>query len=185
MSTSTITPPGRITRYWKTGVIIGRVDLADIVSVDLAADCPSDGGRCRSLHADAVPGFRALEEQFLAAMTDLATADGAPVVTQVSVDVQVWQNGYDSPAFACQARYVGWVILAASEAPQHSESGCLAFADPRAGSALTAMPGLPFGRQFLLRPVPGARAIVPGWLTSSVVPLEAGQCITVAVATGD
>jgi len=56
--------------------------------------------------------------------------------------------------------------------------------DPRAGSAMTAMPGLPFGRQFIVRPVPGACAVVPGWLTSSVIPLEPRQRITIAIATG-
>ncbi len=31
--------------------------------------------------------------------------------------------------------------------------------DPRAGSALTAMPGLPWGRQFVIRPAVGAHAV--------------------------
>jgi hypothetical protein len=44
------------------------------------------------------------------------------------------------------------------------------------------MPGLPWGRQFLVTPVPGAHAVVPGWLTCSVVPLEQRQHITVAAA---
>jgi hypothetical protein len=103
-------------------------------------------------------------------------------VTGCRVEIQVWRDGYDQPAFSSQARYAGWTILAASPAPEHSESGCLAFADPRAGSAGTAMPGLPWGRQFLLTPVPGAHAVVPGWLTCSLVPLEHDQHITVAVA---
>jgi hypothetical protein len=44
------------------------------------------------------------------------------------------------------------------------------------------MPGLPWGRQFLLTPTPGAHAVGPGWLTCSVVPLEQGQHLTVAAA---
>jgi hypothetical protein len=44
------------------------------------------------------------------------------------------------------------------------------------------MPGLPWGRQFVIRPVAGAHAVVPGWLTCSIVPLEAGQQITVAAS---
>jgi hypothetical protein len=117
-------------------------------------------------------------------MNDLARADGAAPVAELDITVQAWRNGYDEPAFATPARYAAWVYLAASEAPRHSESGCLAFSDPRAGSAMTAMPGLPFGRQFIVRPVPGACAVVPGWLTSSVIPLEPRQHITVVVASG-
>jgi hypothetical protein len=44
------------------------------------------------------------------------------------------------------------------------------------------MPGLPWGRQFIITPQPGNHAVVPGWLTCSIVPLEHGQHITVAVA---
>ena len=117
-------------------------------------------------------------------MNDLARADEAVPVTEIDLTVQAWRNGYDEPAFATPARYAAWAYLAASDAPAHSESGCLAFSDPRAGSAMTAMPGLPFGRQFIVRPVPGACAVVPGWLTSSVIPLEPRQHITIAIATG-
>jgi hypothetical protein len=123
-----------------------------------------------------------LREQFLASMNTLAAADDAVDVTACEVTIQIWRDGYDQPAFSSQARYAGWTILAASPAPEHSESGCLAFADPRAGSAGTAMPGLPWGRQFLMTPMPGAHAVVPGWLTCSVVPLEHRQHIAVAVA---
>jgi hypothetical protein len=115
-------PVGTVTRYWKTGIVIGHLSLDGIIDSD--------------------------------------------------------------PASATPARYAAWAYLAASDAPAHSESGCLAFSDPRAGSAMTAMPGLPFGRQFIVRPVPGACAVIPGWLTSSVIPLEPRQHITIAIATG-
>jgi hypothetical protein len=105
-------PVGTVTRYWKTGVMIGHLRLGGIVDGDPASAVPASGS------------------------------------------------------------------------PAHSESGCLAFSDPRAGSAMTAMPGLPFGRQFIVRPVPGACAVVPGWLTSSVIPLEPRQHITIAIAAG-
>jgi hypothetical protein len=184
MTTPAIATPGTVTRYWKTGIVIGHLGL-DGITVDSApaAEARDGGARCLSLPAGSVPGLRALEEHMLATMNDVAAAEHAPRVRGIEADIQVWRNGYDQPAFACQARYAGWVILAASDTPQHAESGCLAFADPRAGSALTAMPGLPFGRQFLMKPVPGAYAVVPGWLTSSVVPLEVSQRITVAVVT--
>jgi hypothetical protein len=176
-------PAGTVTRYWKTGVVIGHLSLDHITDGDPASAVQASSERCQSLPVTAVPGVAALREQLLASMNDLARADEAAPVTGVALTVQAWRNGYDEPAFATPARYAAWVYLAASDAPAHSESGCLAFSDPRAGSAMTAMPGLPFGRQFIVRPVPGACAVVPGWLTSSVIPLEPRQHITIAIAT--
>ena len=181
MTTATLTTTGTVTRYWKTGLIITQADLTGIIPAGPAAGA-DDGQRCQVLPPGSVPGLDLLREQFLASMDALAAAEDAPAVTGCQVEIQVWRDGYDQPAFSSQARYAGWTILAASPAPEHSESGCLAFADPRAGSAGTAMPGLPWGRQFLLTPVPGAHAVVPGWLTCSVVPLEHHQHVTVATA---
>ncbi len=55
----------------------------------------------------------------------------------------MWRAGYDLPATAYAEDFVGWCFLASSPAPAHSESGAIAIADPRAGSALTAMPPAP------------------------------------------
>jgi len=181
MTTSTVTAAGTVSRRWKTGLIITHADLAGITTSDPAAD-NDDQERCRVLPPGSVSGLDLLEDQFLASMNALAAAEAAPEVTGCQIQILRWKDGYDQPAFSSQARYAGWTILAASPAPEHSESGCLAFADPRAGSAGTAMPGLPWGRQFLLTPVPGAHAVVPGWLTCSVVPLEQHQHLTVAAA---
>jgi hypothetical protein len=182
MTTATLPTTGTVTRYWKTGLIITHADLTGIITTDPAVTAAGDGERCQVLPSDDTPGLDQLEEQFLASMNALAAAEDRPEVTGCRVEIQVWRGGYDQPAFSVQARYAGWTILAADPAPEHSESGCLAFADPRAGSAGTAMPGLPWGRQFLMTPVPGAHAVVPGWLTCSVVPLEHNQHITVAAA---
>ena len=185
MTTSTITATpaaGTVTRYWKTGIIITQADLTGILSADPAGIALEGQDRCLTVAPASVPGLPTLREQFLDSMNTLAAAENAPEVTSCHVEIEVWRNGYDQPAFSRQARYAGWTILAASPAPRHSESGCLAFADPRAGSAGTAMPGLPWGRQFIVTPLPRNHAVVPGWLTCSVVPLEHGQHITVAVA---
>ncbi|HEX6525721.1 MAG TPA: hypothetical protein VF070_37765 [Streptosporangiaceae bacterium] len=183
MTTATLPTTGAVTRYWKTGLIITQADLTGVITTD-PATAVGDGERerCQMLPPGSVPGLHLLEEQFLASMNTLAAAEDALEVTGCQIEIQVWHSGYDQPTFSVQARYAGWTILAASPAPEHSESGCLAFADPRAGSAGTAMPGLPWGRQFLITPVPGAHAVVPGWLTCSVVPLEHKQHITVAMA---
>jgi hypothetical protein len=170
---------GTVTRYWKTGLI---VTTADITGITAQAPEPDPAGDPRLiLPASSVTGMAGLEAQFLASMNQLAEADSAAPVTAVDVHVETWRNRYDLPAFACQGRYAGWTFLSASQ-PEHSESGCLNLTDPRAGSALTAMPGLPWGRQFVILPAAGAHAVIPGWLTCSIVPLEAGQQITVAVA---
>jgi hypothetical protein len=171
-----------VSRFWKTGLLITQADLTGVITGDPAAGVSPSGQPCQVLPPGSVPGLQALEEQFLASMNALAAADGAAEVTGCQVSVEVWRGGYDQPAFSSQARYTGWMVLAASPAPGHSESGSLAFADPRAGSAGTAMPGLPWGRQVLLTPTPGAHAVVPGWLTCSLVPLERHQHITIAAA---
>ena len=183
----TITAPGTgtVTRYWKTGLIITQADIAGLITTDPADTGRGDGQHCQVIDASSAPGLAlgAIRDQFLTSMNALAGAEDGPEVRDCEVTVQVWRDGYDQPAFSSQSRYAGWTVLAASEAPEHSESGCLAFTDPRAGSAGTAMPGLPWGRQFLMTPAPGAHAVVPGWLTCSLVPLEQGQHLTVAVAT--
>lgn len=182
MTAPAITVPGTVSRRWKTGLIIGNVHLSGIITADPSDGTPSDGQRCQTIPPGSPAILQALTRQFLDSMNALAEAGSAAPVTRADVGIQVWRDGYDLPAFSSQARYAAWTFLAATPAPAHSESGCLAVADPRAGSALTAMPGLPWGRQFLVRPVPGAHAVVPGWLTCSVVPLEPGQHIAVAVA---
>ncbi|MFC7582397.1 hypothetical protein ACFQYP_00305 [Nonomuraea antimicrobica] len=48
---------------------------------------------------------------------------------------------------------------------------------------MTAMPGLPWGRQHTITPAAGSLAVVPGWLTCSIVPVEKGEAIAVVVAT--
>ena len=179
MTAETLTVPGTVTRYWKTGIVVGPADITGIT-----ASAPEPGtSRCVTVDPDAVTGMDRLRDLFLTSMRQLADADDSgPAPVGVQVEVQVWRNSYDQPAFASQARYTGWTFLAATDVT-HSESGCLNLTDPRAGSSLTAMPGLPWGRQFVIRPAPGTHAVIPGWLTASIVPLEARQQIIVAVAT--
>src|SRR5258707_12122986 len=108
MSPATISSPGTVTRYWKTGVTIGRVSLDAITSADPATGTPASKERCQVLPDESVPGLRVLEVQLLAAMNALAASDGAQAVTDVSIDVRGWRNGYDEPAFASRPRAAGW-----------------------------------------------------------------------------
>lgn len=172
-----------VSRHWPTGVVIDDVDLTGIVDDRLVGDLRADGVPFERLVPSAVIADQAaLTAEFLTSMNALAQGQGTARVRAVELEVEVWRAGYDLPATAYAAEFVGWCFLASSPAPAHSESGAIAIADPRAGSALTAMPGLPWGRQVMIRPIPGAHAAVPGWLTCSVVPVEAGQYAIVAVA---
>src|ERR1017187_4597408 len=135
MTTATIPAAGTVSRSWKTGLIITRADLTGISSGDPAAIMDGPGERCQVLPPGSVPGLDLLEEQFLTSMNTLAAAEDAPEITACQMEIQVWRDGYDQPAFSSQARYAGWTVLAASPAPEHSESGCLAFADTRARRA--------------------------------------------------
>ncbi|WP_182907572.1 hypothetical protein [Microbispora sp. H13382] len=167
---------------WGTNVLVEEAELQDIVRPDVRLS--ETGPICEDLDpALFVTDQAALEEMFLSGMNAVARMDAAPPVALVSVRVQGWREGHGIPAAADTSPYVGWCCLSATAAPSTAESGCLSLADPRAGSDLTAMPGLPWGRQVLVRPVPGALTIAPGWLTHSVVPIEHGQQLVVAVAT--
>lgn len=174
-----------VTRHWGTGVVIDALDLTGIMRGNLADVAPvlADASFAQVPASSVIADEAALRAQFLASINALAAAQGAPAVEEVDLQVQVWRAGYDLPATSYDADFVAWCFLSTSPAPQHSESGAIAFADPRAGSAMTAMPGLPWGRQVMIRPTPGAHAAVPGWLTCSVVPVEEGQYALVAVAT--
>jgi hypothetical protein len=182
MTTAT-TVPGTVTRYWGTCVVIADIDITGIIRPGLADSFGPAGDSYEDVPASiVVADEHALRQEFIASMNSLAKAQGAKPVTDVDITVQVWRQGYDLPATAYAEEFVGWCYLATSPAPQHSESGSLSFADPRAGSAMTAMPGLPWGRQVMIRPQPGAHVAVPGWLTCSVVPVEHDQYAVVAIA---
>lgn len=175
--------PATVSRHWPTGVVIDDVDLTGIVDERLIGELHADGVPFERLPPSAVIADQtALTAEFVTSMNALAEGQGAAPVKAVELELEVWRAGYDLPATAYAAEFVGWCFLASSPSPAHSESGAIAISDPRAGSALTAMPGLPWGRQVMIRPIPGAHATVPGWLTCSVVPVETGQYAVVAVA---
>jgi hypothetical protein len=172
-----------VTRLWPTALVIDEIPLDGLLHDQELSDVPADGQQFELLAPGSVIADEArLVAEFLSSMNALAAGQNAAPVTAVEVEVQVWRAGYDLPVTAYAADFVGWCFLATSPAPEHSESGAIALTDPRAGSAMTAMPGLPWGRQVIVRPIPGAHVAVPGWLTCSVVPVEAHQYAVVAVA---
>lgn len=101
---------------------------------------------------------------------------------EIELSLEHWGAGYEAPAVATARDATGWLFLK-GEPAQHSDSGNIAVLDPRAASAMSAVPGLPWGRSLILQPVKGALLIVPGWLTASVLPLEAGQAAVVMRAS--
>jgi hypothetical protein len=44
-------PVGRVTRYWKTGIVIGHLSLDGIIDGDPACAVPASAERCQSLPA--------------------------------------------------------------------------------------------------------------------------------------
>ncbi|MEV4591084.1 hypothetical protein [Streptomyces chartreusis] len=121
-----------------------------------------------------------LQREFLALDTALSEAkhpDG-----KVKMTVQVWRRGFELVHYSSSSDLVDWCFLHGTE-PRHQDSGSVALLDPRAGSEGTAMPGLPWGREVTFRPSPGLLAVVPGWFTSTVRPVEEGQAVVVAVAS--
>lgn len=178
-----MTAPATVTKHWPTPVVIDEIDLTGLLDDDAVAALHAAGPQFELIApASVITGESALRAEFLSSMNALAQGQSTAPDTAVELEVQVWRAGYDLPATAYAADFVGWCFLATSPAPAHSESGAIALTDPRAGSAQTAMPGLPWGRQVIIRPVPGAHIAVPGWLTCSVVPVEAHQYAVVAVA---
>ncbi|MEV0035524.1 hypothetical protein [Streptomyces sp. NPDC050804] len=105
----------------------------------------------------------------------------APSTSSIHLTAEVWRTGYEVPQQSSPEDLIGWCFISATT-PRHKDSGSVAVLDPRAGSEGTAMPGLPWGREFTFRPVPGLLAVVPGWLTSTVRPLEDGQTAVVVIA---
>ncbi|MBO2464950.1 hypothetical protein [Actinomadura violacea] len=174
-----------VRQHWGTPITVVELTPAPLLSA-AAADIDADGPPLESLPpGDIITDLDTAATAFRASFDALADAYGpdlAPPISSVDIDVQVWRHGHDVPATGHPADLVAWWILAASPAPTHTESGALAFSDPRAGSQMTAMPGLPWGRQLMIRPVAGAHVAAPGWLTSSIVPLEHGQYVLVAIA---
>lgn len=196
---STLLPPGQgtITNLWATACAIREVDLSRVARDP--APALFDGPQHEPVPLDSVLiDTEALRSEFRAAMTELSThgvsggipgpeliavppADLALHDLHIDLTAEVWRAGYEVPQKCSPADLTGWCFLHATT-PRHEDSGSVAILDPRAGSERTAMPGLPWGREYTFRSSPGLLAVAPGWLTSTVRPLEDGQNAVVVVA---
>jgi len=198
---STMLRPGEktVTRLWETACGVRRIDLATIIRL---FDIPLEGPQQEFLPLEtALTDPDTLRAEFVSAMDELAQEHGLQggVPSYAATDemrlsetrrpdgtikmtVQVWRRGFEVPQYASSSDLFGWCFLHATQ-PKHEDSGSVALLDPRAGSEGTAMPGLPWGREVTFRPSPGLLAVGPGWLTSTVRPVEDGQAVVVAVAS--
>lgn len=171
-----------VERLWGTPAVVASIDLSGILMPGITAPDPA-GPAFEQLPVSAVVADeRRLRSIMLASMAELAAGQALPAPTSLHLEIQVWRAGYDKPAFSEAAQAIAWCVLAATR-PTNQESGALALTDPRPAAPQTAMPGLPWGRQLIVRCAPGSHAAAPGWLTCSVVPVEQGQAALVAVAT--
>jgi hypothetical protein len=175
-----------VRQHWGTPVAFATLDPAGLLS-PAAARVGPDGPALQLVPAEEIFTDPAEATSRFRTTFDALTAefgqDLAPPANRIDVEVQVWRHGYALPAAGHPADMVAWWVLDAGSAPERAEAGALTFADPRTGSPLTPIPGRPWGRHLLIRPVPGAHIAVPGWLASSVVPLEPGQHVLVAFAS--
>lgn len=173
-----------VQHQWGSPILIGDLDIAPLVNSDAVSAVPASGQAQEVADATALLADPdGLAAEFLASFTALAATEQREPPSGVDVTVQVWRGGYDLPSAGFESDYVAWCFLNDGTGRSHDESGAVSVADPRSGSAMTAMPGLPFGRQVIIRHRQGAHIAVPGWLTCSVVPVEAGQRAVVAFAT--
>ncbi|MFC9472700.1 hypothetical protein ACFTS5_10935 [Nocardia sp. NPDC056952] len=175
-----------VQRLWATNVALTQV--ADSQIPDVPEDLLASSEQAQHHRIDVLGEHAAtIRQLFTNAVTDLADIDRSlgvvvPAVERVNLELQVWNPGFEIPVWVDSGPYLGWLFLSATPA-QHSDSGSIAVLDPRAGSGMSAIPGLPWGTSLVIRPQRGGFAVVPGWLTSSVLPLEQHQTCVVVVAT--
>ncbi|MEW1550529.1 hypothetical protein [Streptomyces tsukubensis] len=199
MTTPQLIGPGEnsITRLWETAFALSQIDLNGIAR---SMTTPVAGPQHEFVALDSVLSDpEALQHAFADAMDALeerhgrnggipaygladafsSTATRRPTRT-IRMTAQVWREGFEVPQHSSPADLIGWCFLYATK-PRHEDSGSVSYLDPRAGSEGTAMPGLPWGRETTFRPSPGLLSVAPGWLSSTVRPLEDGQLV-IAVA---
>jgi hypothetical protein len=181
---TTVTDPSTIERHWGADVLVCQVDASRIARSDIAQLLLVDDGQQHRVIPveDVVGDLPALYEAFRTAAAELLRRDGALGSVSLSLQAEVWRGGYEVAQASSPGDFVGWCFLAATPA-QHKDSGNVAILDPRVGAAMVAVPGLPAARQVSVRPAPGNLAVVPGWLTTVVQPVEADQSVIVVVAT--
>ncbi|MFJ1552732.1 hypothetical protein [Streptomyces mirabilis] len=197
----TLLTPGQktVTRLWPTACSARTIDLAPLIRL---FDIPVKGPQREFLALGTVLSDpAALRAEFVTAMDELEQGyglqGGVPSYSvldelrqaeatwpqgEIKMTVQVWRQGFELPQYASPSDLLGWCFLHATK-PSHEDSGSVALLDPRAGSEGTAMPGLPWGREVTFRPALGLLAVGPGWLTSTVRPVEDGQAVVVVVAS--
>ncbi|MGN5633249.1 hypothetical protein [Streptomyces sp. AC154] len=176
-----------VQHVWSTAVLVRELRVRSLIRESPTRTRPDGQPHTQLPAEDLVHDISSLRGEILGAMQQLygrATESGPRVrpVTGVDIVAEVWRAGYELPMMASEGDWLCWIVLEAS-VPQHEESGVIAVYDPRAGSGMTASPGLPWGRQLSLRPVQGLMAVVPGWLTSAVQPIEDNQVVTVLRAS--
>lgn len=200
---TTLLPPGAkpVTRLWETACAVRTIDLAPIAFKQMPTVTRIPGPQCQKIPLNTViEDPEALRKEFMTAVIDLSayglqggivTHSGineelrktfdTPAIPDLALSAEVWREGYEVPQDCADTEMVGWCFISATK-PRHKDSGSISVLDPRAGSEGTAMPGLPWGREYMFRPAPGLMAVVPGWLTSTVRPVEDGQTVVVVVA---
>ncbi len=164
---------------WTTLVGVSRVDVDQILRREFSPSM--DGSDESRISLEPANHFRSISD------VKSLFAKAAAAITQVGLEPEVrlqvldWHPGYEVPLVTSNAECFGWLFLAGSES-QHSDAGTVAIADPRSGSNMVALPGLPWGRPLVISPRKGTLIVAPSWLTASVLPLDPLQRVLVAFA---
>ncbi|WP_067461053.1 hypothetical protein [Actinomadura macra] len=175
-----------IRQHWGTPVAFATLDPAGLLTPS-AARISAEGPAMETVPpGEMIADLDAVAAQFHLSFDELVAAhhpDLAPPISGVAIEVHIWRHGHHLPPAAHPADLIAWWVLHSAPTPAPSDSGAIALADPRTGSPFAPLPGRPWGRHLLIRPIPGAHVAVPGWLTTSVTPLAPGQHVLVAVAS--
>lgn len=180
-----------VSRLWPTTIALAHVP----VESHLATDIPAVDQLAGTSASDAISISQVVQDPeglaslFVRSMQDLDlagtsfAAEGA--IERANLRAEVWGPGFAQPILTSPARYLGWYVLASSRS-EHVDSGTICVMDPRAGCDRTAVPGLPWGRHLMVSPKAGSFLVIPGWLTSSVLPFERDQfALVISASSGE
>jgi hypothetical protein len=177
------TEPNLVAHHWATPVLLAELATGSVWAKPGWPALRGGSSMCERIDTAAVldneAGFEAELRKALDELAAYAIPSGDADV-EPGIWTEIWRPDHAVTIATSPATWTGWCFLAAEGQPANPDSGAVIVHDPRAGSATVSLPGLPWGRPLTVRPVPGTLAIVPGWLTWSVLPVEPTQFIAVA-----
>lgn len=170
-----------LNHIWSTHVAFAAFDAERIVTSALTERLATHSETYTALEApEYLTDATELSDRFAWAASSILGL-GSPTACQIQLSLELWGPGYEAPVLLGAADATGWAFLLGSPA-DHSDAGTVAVIDPRAGSNMVPVPGMPWGRPLVVAPVPGTLTTIPSWLMASVLPLDPNQRIALVRA---